>query len=120
MQKAHSNGTTTAADGTFSITIQSASAVLVISHVGFQSKEVLVKAGTANIIVELRPGVGLMEDVIVIGYGTQKKQLSTSAVATVKSEQLTAVPAANISNSLAGRAEERKCVGRLSFSMVPP
>jgi hypothetical protein len=104
IQKEHTNAITTAADGSFSITIQSASAVLVISYVGFQSKEVLVKAGTGDIIVALSPVVGSMEDVIVIGYGTQKKQLSTSAVATVKSEQLTAVPAANISNSLAGRA----------------
>jgi TonB-linked SusC/RagA family outer membrane protein len=104
IQKERSNGTTSAVDGSFSITIQEGSAVLVISHIGFQSKEVLVKAGTTNIIVELKPGIGLMEDVIVIGYGTQKKQLSTSAVATVKSEQLTTVPAANISNSMAGRA----------------
>ena len=104
MQKDHSNGTTTAADGTFTLTIQEESAVLVVSYVGFQSKEVLVKPGTANIIVMLSPVAGSMEDVIIIGYGTQKKQLSTSAVATVKSEQLTAVPAANISNSLAGRA----------------
>ena len=104
MQKEHSNATTTAADGSFSITSQEESAVLVVSYVGFQSKEVLVKATTGNIIVMLSPVAGAMEDVIVIGYGTQKKQLSTSAVATVKSEQLTAVHAANISNSLAGRA----------------
>ncbi len=50
----------------------------------------------------LSPVVGSMKDVIVMRYGAQKKQLSTSAVATVKGRQLTAVPAANISNSLAG------------------
>jgi TonB-linked SusC/RagA family outer membrane protein len=104
MQKEHSNATTTAANGSFSITIQEESAVLVISHIGFQSKEVIVKAGTADIVVQLSPGVSSLEDVIVIGYGTQRKQLSTSAVATVKGQQLTAVPAANISNTLAGRA----------------
>jgi TonB-linked SusC/RagA family outer membrane protein len=104
VQKEHSNATTTAADGSFSITIQEASAVLVISYIGFQSKEVLVKAETADIVVALSPGISSLEDVIVIGYGTQRKQLSTSAVATVKGEQLTAVPAANISNTLAGRA----------------
>src|ERR1041384_2030154 len=42
MQKEQSNGTTTAADGSFSITIQSASAVLVISYIGFETKEVFV------------------------------------------------------------------------------
>ena len=45
-----------------------------------------------------------LEDVIVVGYGTQKKLISTAAVSSVKGEQLAAVPAANISNSLAGRA----------------
>ncbi|AEV98771.1 SusC/RagA family TonB-linked outer membrane protein [Niastella koreensis] len=104
VQKEHSNATTTNANGDFSITIQEESAILVISYIGFQSKELAVKAGTANLVVQLSPGISSLEDVIVIGYGTQKKQLSTSAVATVKSEQLTTVPAANISNSLAGRA----------------
>jgi TonB-linked SusC/RagA family outer membrane protein len=104
IQKEHANATATAADGRFSITIQEDSAVLVISHVGFQSKEVIVKAGTTDIVVALSPGVSSLDDVIVIGYGTQRKQLSTSAVATVKGDQLTAVPAANISNTLAGRA----------------
>jgi TonB-linked SusC/RagA family outer membrane protein len=104
IQKEHANATTTAADGRFSITIQEDSAVLMISYVGFQSKEVIVKAGTTDIVVALSPGVSSLDDVIVIGYGTQRKQLSTSAIATVKGDQLTAVPAANISNTLAGRA----------------
>jgi TonB-linked SusC/RagA family outer membrane protein len=103
-QKGSSNATTTGADGSFRITVQEESAVLVISYVGFQTKEVSVKAGTPDITIALTPDVGSLDDVIVIGYGTQKKQLSTSAVSTVKGEQLTAVPAANISNSLAGRA----------------
>lgn len=44
-----------------------------------------------------------MESVIVVGYGTQRKLISTASVATVKGEQLSVVPAANISNALAGR-----------------
>jgi len=104
IQKGYSNATTTGADGSFSITIQQKSAVLVVSYVGFQPKEVSVRAGAPDITVELTPGINSLEDVIVIGYGTQRKQLSTSAVARVKGEQLVAVPDANISNSLAGRA----------------
>lgn len=104
VQKGHSNATTTAADGSFSITIQESSAILVISYVGFQIKEVAVKAATTGMMITLNPGINSLEDIIVIGYGTQKKQLSTASVARVKGEQLAAVPAANISNSLAGRA----------------
>ena len=104
IQKGHSNATTTGADGSFSITIQQRSAVLVISYVGFQSKEVPVTAGASNITIELTPTANSLEDIIVVGYGTQRKVLSTAAVSRVKGEQLTAVPDANISNSLAGRA----------------
>jgi TonB-linked SusC/RagA family outer membrane protein len=103
-QKGNANATTTAGDGSFSLTVQERSAVLVISYVGFQSKEVSVNAAASDMTIALSPGINSLEDVIVIGYGTQKKQLSTAAVARVKGEQLAAVPAANISNSLAGRA----------------
>ncbi|HEY6899543.1 MAG TPA: carboxypeptidase-like regulatory domain-containing protein, partial [Puia sp.] len=104
MQKGSSNATTTGADGGFSITIQQRSAVLVVSYVGFQPKEFSVKAGTTDVTIELTPGANSLEDIIVVGYGTQRKVLSTAAVARVKGEQLAAVPNANISNSLAGRA----------------
>lgn len=104
IQKGHSNATTSGTDGSFSITIQERSAVLVFSYVGFLSKEVSVKAGAIDLVVELSPGANSLEDVIVVGYGTQRKILSTSAVSKVKGSQLTEVPAANISNSLAGRA----------------
>ncbi len=103
-QKGRTNATTTAADGSFSLTVQERAAVLVISYVGFQIKEVAVNAGASDMMIALSPGINSLEDVIVIGYGTQKKQLSTASVARVKGEQLAAVPAANISNSLAGRA----------------
>ncbi len=97
--------TTTGADGSFSLTIQQKSAVLVVSYVGFQSKEVPVRAGATDVTIELTPGVNSLEDVIVVGYGTQRKQLSsTAAVSRVKGDQLAEVPDANISNSLAGRA----------------
>ncbi|MBO9564234.1 MAG: TonB-dependent receptor [Niastella sp.] len=98
------NATTTAADGSFTITIQERSATLVISYVGFQLKEVAVRNATTDMTISLTPGINSLDDVIVIGYGTQKKQLSTASVARVKGEQLAVVPAANISNSLAGRA----------------
>jgi TonB-linked SusC/RagA family outer membrane protein len=103
VQKGVVNATTTTNDGNFSLTIQDKSAVLIISYVGFQSKEVSVSASSRDIVIELTPGINSLEDVIVVGYGTQRKQLSTSAVSRVKGEQLAVVPAANISNTLAGR-----------------
>lgn len=104
LQKGTTNATTSAPDGSFTINIQETSAVLVISFVGFQNKEVSVNAAATDLVISLSPVVGSLEDVIVVGYGTQRKQLSTAAVSRVKGEQLAAVPAANISNMLAGRA----------------
>jgi len=103
-EKGQSNATSTRSDGSFSLTIQGQSAVLIISFVGYQSKEVTVNNGTATVSVQLTPIIGSLEDVIVVGYGTQKKLTSTVAVSTVKGSQLAAVPAANITNGLAGRA----------------
>lgn len=104
LQKGTSNATTSGADGSFSITIQENAAVLVVSFIGFLNKEVPVSGAVSDLVIDLAPGISSLEDVIVVGYGTQRKQLSTAAVSNVKGEQLAAVPAANISNTLAGRA----------------
>jgi Outer membrane cobalamin receptor protein len=104
LQKGTNNATTSGADGSFSITIQGDAAVLVVSFVGYLNKEVSVTSEATNLVIDLTPGISSLEDVIVVGYGTQKRQLTTASVSNVKGEQLAAVPAANISNSLAGRA----------------
>jgi TonB-linked SusC/RagA family outer membrane protein len=104
VEKGRRNATTTAPDGSFNINIRGQEAVLLFSYVGFLSKEIPVKDATSDLVVQLTSTTGSLEDVIVVGYGTQKKIISTAAVATVKGEQLAAVPAANISNGLAGRA----------------
>jgi TonB-linked SusC/RagA family outer membrane protein len=103
-EKGDRNATTTADDGSFSLTIRGQQAVLLITHVGFMAKEVQVKEGNNDIVVNLTALSSALESVVVVGYGTQKKTSTTAAVATVKGSQLAVVPAANISNTLAGRA----------------
>jgi TonB-linked SusC/RagA family outer membrane protein len=100
--KGTTNAASTAADGSFTIEL-SQPTTLVFSFVGYQAKEVFVRAATSDLTVTLSTVSGAMESVIVVGYGTQRKITSTAAVSTVKGEQLAQVPAANISNSLAGR-----------------
>lgn len=101
-EKGTTNSTSTAADGSFTINLSQPS-TLVITYVGYQSREIFVRAATSDLTVTLNTVSGAMESVIVVGYGTQRKITSTVAVSTVKGEQLAQVPAANISNSLAGR-----------------
>jgi TonB-linked SusC/RagA family outer membrane protein len=103
-EKGQLNATTSDNDGSFSITIQGQSAVLVVSYVGLESREIPVNSTTTAVNVQLNPVMSSLEDVIVVGYGTQRRSVSTVAVSSVKGEQLASVPAANISNALAGRA----------------
>lgn len=95
-------GTTTNAAGEFTIEAEEG-AVLVVSYVGFSVKEITVGAGgKVNTIVLSGDSLSL-EDLVVVGYGTQKKSTLTGAVAAVKSDQLEKVPVASASNALAGR-----------------
>jgi len=102
-EKGQANNTLTTADGSFGITIQGQSAVLVVSYVGFQGKEVSVNGATSNLLVQLTANISSLDSVIVVGYGTQRRSLSTVSVSSVKGEQIAAVPAANFTNTLAGR-----------------
>ena len=100
--KGTSRGTTTDLNGTFSITVPGDNSVLVISYVGYQTKEVQVGA-QSDLSVALISGSEQLTDVVVVGYGTQKKVTVTGAVSAVKGEALVKSPAVDLSNSLAGR-----------------
>ena len=100
--KGTSKGVTTDINGAFSIEVPNDNAVLVISFVGFQQREVIV-GSQANLDIRLVPESGQLSDVVVVGYGTQKKLTVTGAVVTVKGAELEKAPVANLSNSLVGR-----------------
>lgn len=80
-------GTTTGADGKFHLSVAGNETVtLVISSVGYQSQTIDVSPNTASINVTLITNVGGLNEVVVIGYGTQRKGDVTSSVASVKAE----------------------------------
>ena len=93
--------TTTNAEGKFSLNLEN-NAVLVITYVGFTTQEVPVSNQTA-ISIKLRQDGKSLNDVVVIGYGTQRRLAVTGAVSSIKGSQLAETPVANISNSIAGR-----------------
>lgn len=101
-EKGSTNGTITDVDGNFSITVAS-DATLVVSFIGFQSTEVLV--GGRSVIDNITLAVDLQEldEVVVIGYGTQRKVDLTGAVAIVDTEEMQKVSNSNISTMLQGR-----------------
>lgn len=102
-EKGTTNSTSTGADGSFTINL-SQPATLVVTYVGYEAKEIFVRGATSDLTITINPVSGSMESVVIVGYGTQRKLISTAAVSSVKGDQLATVPAANISNSLAGRA----------------
>ncbi len=97
--KGTQKGVLTDADGAFQIEAESG-AVLVISLLGFQSKEVPVTQEEISVVLE--PKQSDLEQVVVVGYGVQKKVNLTGSVATVNSKQLENRPVTSVSNALQG------------------
>jgi TonB-dependent starch-binding outer membrane protein SusC len=100
--KGTSTSTITDRNGTFTIKVPQAGAVLVISYMGMTTEEVVVNQdGQVN--VSLTDGGGILNEVVVIGYGQQKKSLVTGAISSVKADQLTTVSSTRIEQALQGR-----------------
>lgn len=100
--KGTNKSTITDVNGKFSLLNISNDATLVISYVGMRSQEIKV-AGKTNINVTLTNNTVLLEEVVAVGYGSQKKASITGAIATINSDKLTIAPIASTTNLLAGR-----------------
>ncbi len=94
-------GTTTDFDGNYSIEV-SQNDILVFSYVGFLTEEFQI-TGSQNLNVVLQEDSDALEEVVVVGYGTQKKSVNTGAISSVKAEELEAVPNGRIEQTLQGR-----------------
>lgn len=89
MEKGTSNGTITDFDGNFTLNV-SPNATLVISYIGYKTQEIPVsQAKAGRLEVTLREDSEVMDEVVVIGYGTQRKGDVTSAISSVKAEDFT-------------------------------
>src|SRR5690606_30617850 len=77
--------------------------VLVFSSVGYQRNEVRVDSRN-SLVVEMKPVITEMDEVVVVGYGTQRRSDLTGSVASVKAEQLNTAPIGQLSNALQGLA----------------
>ncbi len=96
-------GTVTDVNGNYSITVPDTNTVLVFSYIGFLSEEVPVKSQTA-IDVQLIPDLQVLNEVVKIGYGSQKKSDLTGAITQIKSEDIIKRPVATIEQAIQGQA----------------
>ena len=99
--KGTTQGTTTDFDGNYSLTIDDPDAILQFSYVGYVTQE--IEVGNQTIInVKLLPDNAKLDEVVVVGYGTQKKSDVTGSVTSVAQERLDLVPNRNIAQVLQG------------------
>ncbi len=94
-------GTITSVDGRYQIKV-SGQSNLTFSFIGFQSQTVAVK-GRTQVDVVLQEDKKTLEEVVVVGYGNQRKEAVTGSVASIKGDMIREVPASNISQALQGR-----------------
>jgi len=101
MEGGTTNGTITDFDGNFVLEVTDG-AELDISYIGYQTQKLKPQSGKL-LAVTLKEDLETLDEVVVVGYGTQKKVSVTGAMASSKGSDLAKVPTANITNTLAGR-----------------
>ncbi|SHM75654.1 TonB-linked outer membrane protein, SusC/RagA family [Cyclobacterium lianum] len=102
LEKNTSNGTVTDMDGNYELTVSSRDAVLVFSFIGFETQEVSVN-GRSEINVVFSEDSQNLEEVVVVGYGTQREKDLTSAITTIKSDDIIKTPNSQAMQALQGR-----------------
>jgi len=101
-EKGTKNAVASKEDGSFTIKVLSEKSILAISLTGFLTNEIVAGSSTSFKII-LTNDQKQLEDIVVIGYGRQKKVTTVGAVSAITSKDLVQSPVANISNSLVGR-----------------
>ena len=95
-------GASTDINGVYKIAVPHRNSVLVFTYIGFPTTSITV-GGRTEVNVQLKAGSTALSEVVVVGYGTQKKETVTGSVATVKGTDLQKSPSVNLSNAIAGR-----------------
>ncbi len=100
--KGFSTGTVTNIEGAYSLLLPATARTIIISYIGYKPKEITIgNADRYNVFLE-DATIGISE-VVVVGYGKQKKSTLTGSVSTVKSEAILRTPVGNVTNALTGR-----------------
>ncbi|MCR8666761.1 TonB-dependent receptor [Aestuariibaculum sp. M13] len=101
VEKGTTNGVVTNFDGEFVISVNE-EATLVLSFVGMKTSEISVK-GTTTVNVTLQEDTASLDEVVVVGYGAQKRENLTGAIATIKPEDVQDLPVSNLAEALVGQ-----------------
>ncbi|MDR2816811.1 MAG: TonB-dependent receptor [Proteiniphilum sp.] len=102
VEKGTTNGTVTDVDGNFSLRVEN-NAMLHVSYIGYLSQDINI-AGKTRFVIVFQEDTKALDELVVMGYGTQKKVNLTGAVSSVKVDALNDRPVTNATNALAGLA----------------
>lgn len=101
LEKGTSNGTITDLDGNFSLNA-AVNATFIVSYIGYKPQEISVN-GKSVLSIVLEEDSELLDEVVVVGYGTQKKSSLTGAVASISSKEINKQVGSNVASALQGR-----------------
>src|SRR5699024_7119343 len=108
--KGTTQGTSTDADGAYSLTVPSASDTLVFSYIGYETQEIPIN-GRETIDVSMQSKSVLGEEVVVVGYGVQQEADLTSSIERVSSDEINEQPALTATEALQGKVAGVNIVG---------
>jgi len=102
-EKGTKNSTVTSSDGNFDFNVSGSNSVLVISSVGYVTKEIKLNGETSfNVVLAI--SVSNLGEVVVVGYGTQRKKDVTGAVTTINTKNFNSIPVSNAGDAMQGKA----------------
>ncbi|MEH6659139.1 TonB-dependent receptor [Leeuwenhoekiella marinoflava] len=102
IEKGTKTGATSEFDGSFTLNVSDPNAILIVSYIGFTTQEIPLE-GKTSVSVKLEENAASLDELVVVGYGKQKKYSVISSVATVEPEELQTSSSRSLSNNLAGR-----------------
>lgn len=102
VQKGTSNGVVADVNGQFALNVSGDNPVIVVTFTGYEAQEIEVGSAT-DVQVTLKDAASVLAETVVTGYTVDTRRATTGAVSTVKSRDLTAIPTANVEQSLQGR-----------------
>lgn len=101
--KGTQQGATTNADGRFTLSAPAGAITLTFSYIGYRTQEIPVSNAQTNLDVSLNADDRSLSEVVVVGYGTQRKIETTGSIASIKSADLVQTPVANVAQGLQAR-----------------
>jgi TonB-linked SusC/RagA family outer membrane protein len=103
VEKGTTNGTQTDFDGNYTLDISSSNSIIIISYIGYESKEISVVSGQTTYNVSLNQDTETLDEVVVVGYGTQKKREVTGAISSISADAINKQTITGFDQAMAGR-----------------